>query len=590
MPRFVRCCLAVCLALTFTLAREIRAQNSPVVAPLLKLLAGGKVPPAGQATLVEMICNKGEAGDLAAVLARLQEPGGFDPKLQPRVIELLADAATNRKLKPAGDLSGLGKLVAQTENPALQLGAIRLAALWKLASIAEPLQKIVASEQASAELRRAAIEGLANIGDEKSRGTIRQLAAGGNPPETRVLAISSWARFDLDGAARAAADLLATAPPSFDPAPLFEALLSRQDGSDKLAAALAGVQLNADAAKVCLRTMYSVGHADAALSDVLSKAAGIAADMPPPTQEEVAKIAAEVLARGDAARGEKIFRRADLSCLKCHAIAQAGGNVGPELTAVGSISPVDYIVNSILNPNLAIKEQYVTRKVLTVDGEVLVGIQVDRDDQRLRLRDAAGKLLVIPTSDIEQEGEGRSLMPQGLTKFLTHDEFLDLARFVSELGKPGEYAIRKTPAIQRWQVLRSVSPELAREVPNVETLRLAVLDAPATDWATSYSRADGVLPLAELAPRRPAVLFVQGAIDVSQPGKVTAQVASTEKAVLWIDAEPFENPTTIERELAAGRHTFTLRIEVGDRPEPELKVELSRPPGSTAQFVPVGGN
>ena len=40
-----------------------------------------------------------------------------------------------------------------------------------------------------------------------------------------------------------------------------------------------------------------------------------------------------------------------------------------------------------------------------------------------------GKTIIIPTADIEEETEGRSMMPQGLTKFLTHDELLDLIRF-----------------------------------------------------------------------------------------------------------------------------------------------------------------
>ena len=173
--------------------------------------------------------------------------------------------------------------------------------------------------------------------------------------------------------------------------------------------------------------------------------------MPPPTPAEVAKLVAEVNSHGNAARGELIFRRGDLSCVKCHSISRAGGQVGPDLSAVGSISPVDYVVNSILNPNLAIKEAYVTRIVVTTSGETFTGIQVDRDSVRLVLRDAAGKLVTIPTADIDEEAEGKSLMPQGITKFLTHDELLDLVKFVSELGRPGPYEIPKVPAIHRWR-------------------------------------------------------------------------------------------------------------------------------------------
>jgi putative heme-binding domain-containing protein len=567
------------------------AQSSPAVAPLVKLLEGGKVPAASQPTLVEMICTRGEPGDLAAVYARVLSPDGFPPALRLKAIDLLSDAAVTRKLKPAGDLSGLTRLIesGSAKDAPLQLAAIRLAARWKLASISAALTKLAASDAASAELQTAAIEGLVSIGDDAAKGTIRELAAAGKSTRIRILATAGLAKLDIAAAAREAAQVLAACSAQDDPAPLIEALLNRQEGSEKLAAALAGAALKPDVAKLALRHMYAVGHSDQALSDVLSKAAGIAADAPPPSQEEVAKIAGEVAAKGDAARGERIFRRADLSCMKCHALAQAGGSVGPELTSIGSISPVDYIVNSILNPNLAIKEQFVTRKVLTAEGQLVTGIQIDRDDQRLRLRDAAGKTVVIPIADIDQEGEGRSLMPQGLTKFLTHDEFLDLAKFVSELGKPGPYAIRKTPSIQRWRVLKSPGPELTGEIPNVEVFREYVLDTPPSAWTIAYGTAGGFLPLDELAPQRPAVVYVQGQIEVNESGRVAVQPLSTEPVSVWLDAEPFEDQTRIERELTTGPHTVTLRIAIGDKEDPRLKVDIVRPEASAAQFVVTGG-
>ena len=344
------------------------------------------------------------------------------------------------------------------------------------------------------------VDGLVYVGGAESRTTIERLAAAGKTVSIRIQATAALAQLDSAAAATAAANVLKTTGPQDDIGPMLDALLSRKDGAENLAVALQKDPPPADAAKLALRHIYSIGRSDQELSDVLSKAAGIALDAPPPSQEEVAKIAARVAEKGDAARGEKIFRRADLSCMKCHSVAQAGGTVGPDLSPVGSISPVDYIVNSILNPNLAVKEQYVTRRVLTADGQIVTGIQIDRDDQKLRLRDATGKIVAIPTADIDQEGEGKSLMPQGLTKFLTEQEFLDLAKFVSELGKPGPYAIRKTPSIQRWRVLKEPGQALLAETPNVELFREQVLDTSADQWTTAYGTVGGALPLAEMRP------------------------------------------------------------------------------------------
>lgn len=579
-------------ALALALLTPTPAHAQGAVASLRRLLESGRVPAERQGTIIEMICTRGEAEDLAVPVKLLLEPGKLAPDTRRRVAELLLDAALTRKVQPGGDLSSITELIAgesADKDRRLQLAAIRLAAAWRVREAAVSLQKLVATDYIPPAVRATAIDALAALGGPENRRLIEQLATTGKFRPTRLQAAAALSRLDPAAGASAIAELLANTSPGDDIASLLDALLSRKNGAGQLAKALAAKPPAPDAAKVALRHMYSVGRSDAELSDVLSKAAGIALDAPPPSPEEVARIVEKVLSHGDPARGETIFRRGDLSCLKCHAVAQAGGSVGPDLSPVGSISPPDYIVNSILNPNLAIKEQFVTRRVLTTEGEIITGIQVDRDDQRLRLRDATGKVVSIPIDNLEQEDEGKSLMPQGLTKFLTEQELLDLARFVSELGKPGPYAIRKTPTIQRWRVLKEPPAEVTAQVPNVEQLRQFVLDVPPAAWSTAYAMVGGELPLAELAPAAPAVLILQGEIDVNEPGPVAINIQSAAPLQVWLDAEPFESATHIERPLTKGRHTLTLRISANPADQPRLKVELTKPDGSPAQFVVVNG-
>jgi len=572
---------------------SVSGQDS-AVAPLMKLLQSGRLPAERQGTVVEMIVKRGNEKDLGVIFEQLQKPDAFSPALRLQVLQWLADAAVTRKVTPAGDLSSLGKLItdeAVQKDPALLSATIRLASIWKVKSISGELQQLASSDKASEQVQQAAIEGLVNIGDAASIETLSKLAASGKTVRVRLLALAGLVKLDTDAAAKHAADVLSAVTAQDDPAPLVDAFLNRQGGADKLAAALEGKKLPEGAAKMALRHMYSVGRSDAALSDVLSKAAGVATDVPPPTEEEVAKLVAEVNAKGDAARGEKIFRRADVNCMKCHAVSQAGGNVGPELSALGGISPVEYIVNSILNPSLAIKEQYVTKVFLTADGEVLTGIVIDRDDTRVNLRDASGKVVSIPTADIEDEKEGQSLMPQGLTKFLTHEEVLDLCKFVSELGKPGPYAIRTTPTIQRWRVLKEPAKELTGDVPNVEIVREFILDRPAADWSTAYGMVNGKLPLDELkVVAVNDVLYLQGELEVTEPGVVAFQIDSTEPTNVWIDAEPFDAQKKIEKNLSTGRHTVTVRVQLtSGKSEPGIKIELTKPAGSGGQFSVVNG-
>lgn len=556
--------------------------------PLLKLLKSGRVPPERQSTVVEMICERGNAEDLAFVLSQAVDPNAFAPDLRLKTLEWLAKAAKINKVKPAGDLAAVKGLMSDPQaakNPAFALAALRLAALWQVPEMGTELRKLIETAQ-DEELRTAALEGLRTLGDADSRKAIQELATGGDKIAMRFLATAALVQLDLDSAAKAAADALSKATPQDDSEKLVQAFLDRKGGADRLAAELAKAKLPPDVAKRALRTMYSVGRSDQALSDVLSHAAGIVADMPPPTGDDLARICQEVLQKGDAARGELVFRRADVNCLKCHSVSGGGGTIGPDLSPVGGSSPIDYVVNSILNPNLAIKESYATRNIITSDGLQYCGIVVDQNDQQITLKDASGQINTLATADIEQEAEGKSLMPQGLTKFLTHEEFLDLAKFISELGKPGPYAVRTRPTIQRWRVLRKVNGELKSGVPNIEFLREYVMQASAADWLSAYGKVGGDLPLEELrAATGQSVLYLQGDVEVIGAGLIGLQVKCDAPHQVWMGTTPIQPGEKAVAEFNRGRATITLRIELSDHPAPELTAEFFKPEGSKAEFV-----
>jgi len=577
------------LLLTSGPVLSLRADDPPsAVGPVMKLFQSGRLPAERQGTVVEMICNRGNEHDLRIVFDKIVQPEGFNASLRLKAMGWLSDAAATRKVKPAGDLKSLDQLVS-AKDPALQLGAIRLATAWKVTSIAASLQALATDDKSPAELQRAAIEGLVAIGDASSKETLLKLSGAG-PVSVRMMAAAGLVGIDLSSAATQGASVLKDATAQDNPSEILDAFFNRKEGSDRLAAAIKDRKPSVDVAKMSLRYMYSVGRSDHALSEVLSEAAGIAADVSPPTQQEVAELVNEVIAKGDAARGEKIFRRADVSCMRCHSVSRAGGQVGPDLSAVGGSSPVDYVVNSILNPNLAVKEQYVTKVFVLESGNVLTGVVIDRDDTRVRIRDVQGKTITIPTADIEEEAEGKSLMPQGLTKFMTRNEVLDLAKFISELGKPGEYEIRKTPTIQRWRVLKKPAKELTAEVPHLEHIRQFVLGSTPDEWGPAYGKVAGALPLEELRPGKSStVLILQGEIQVNESGKLAFKISSTETFQAWIDSEAFESKSDIETSLEPGRHTITLRVEVSGREFPELKIEVQKPSGSTAQYEVVGG-
>src|SRR5262245_35250939 len=71
---------------------------------MVRLLESGRVPPERQGTIIEMICTRGEADDLAVIFKMLAKPDGMPSTLRRKVLELLTEAATTRQVKPSGDL------------------------------------------------------------------------------------------------------------------------------------------------------------------------------------------------------------------------------------------------------------------------------------------------------------------------------------------------------------------------------------------------------------------------------------------------------------------------------------------------------
>jgi len=587
--------LAVICALVVAVPARSAIAQTKSDSPMVKLLKSKRVPEERLGTILELIGKRGTADDLAYIYEQAISTEGFAPTIRIKAFDALAEASANRNLKPPRDLEKLVPLVRGAAGGSDAAGAkpaIRLAGLWKLDGAVDALAAVARSPKADDLLCAEALDALATIGGKAGSAPIEGMAAGNGPEPARLLAIAALTRLDLKKAAATAAEVFAKpAEPGRNLVPLVGAFLNRQEGSETLAKALEGRSISADSAKLGLRAVYTLGRSDPALVGVLSRAAGISELSKPLSPSELLALVEEVAAKGDPARGEQVFRRTDLNCMSCHAISKAGGDVGPDLSAVGQISPPDYIINSLLNPDLAIKEQYHTLLVMTVEGQVFQGIVTDKDEQRIVLKDATGASRVVPAASIEDQKTGGSLMPKGLANLMTKAEFLDLVRFLSELGKPGPYAIRPIPAIQRWKVLKGVPEELAKSVPGGSAFSEQLLRAAPEKWAVAYARVAGSLPLDEAFSKSGGkVTYLQGEIDVSAAGAVKVQADSAEGIRLWIDELPVPpGAASLNVPLGAGRHSITVRVDLTARRLATIRVEVVKPPGSTVEFTVVGG-
>jgi len=252
-------------------------------------------------------------------------------------------------------------------------------------------------------------------------------------------AIAALCGFDLSAAARFASHRLGRSNDAeAELNEIFSAFLQWQGGPFTLAEALALAQRSPTrfAAETGLRLMSVSGRRNEQLARVLGDAAGVKIGAQNMTAAEVLVFADDVRARGDARVGAEIFRRPQLGCIACHSVNGQGGKIGPDLSTLGTAQPLEFIIGAILDPQKEIKEGFMSVEVVTEDGEEYQGRQVRETGEELVLHDVLqNKEVRLRRDAIKEKRQAGSVMPAGLADGLTRNEFRDLVRFLSELGK-----------------------------------------------------------------------------------------------------------------------------------------------------------
>jgi putative heme-binding domain-containing protein len=567
--------------------------SSAAVQPLVELIQSGKVAKEREEGVLAALAALGGPKELSLVLDRALGKGDAATPSS-RLLEALEQAARQRGVRPEGNLGRVGQLL-DSENEGNRAAGARLAGLWRVEALRPRLLEYAQMAATSEPLRQAAIEGLALLGGPASRTAIEKLTTPDHPLSVRRQAVIALASLDLDTAARAAVEMLASGPEGSDPSAVYAAFVGRKNGDAALARALAGRRLPADVAKLGVRAVRGTGRDAPPLVDALTKAGALTSGLRALAPKEMQEMVAEVAQRGDPARGERIFRRKDQACLKCHAIAGAGGLVGPDLVSIGASAPVDYLIESILLPNKVIKENYHSLVVATKDGKVYTGIKVRETNAELILRDAEDREIAVPLKAIEEKTNGGSLMPEGLADSLTRAELVDMVRFLVELGKVGPYSVSKARLVRRWQALEPTGAAYTL-LSRTRIASVAGTD-PALTWGPAYSTVAGVLPPDELPTftfreafgnGSKQACFVRCQLDASTAGKVKLRLNSVAGLTLWLDGTPVEFKEETVLDLASGMHTLTFAIDRGQRRE-GLRCELDDVNGSGARVQIVGG-
>ncbi len=513
---------------------------------------------------------------------------------QAALLDMLSQTSRQRNVKPNADLNRLKDLM-KVDDVQLRAAAVDAVGAWKVESARAELVALV-DPKADWRLRQSALGALARLGGRQSRDTLSQLAAPGKSHWVRMEAAVALSSMSVNDGANAAAAILADLPADVNPGGMLRPILNRKGAADALAGALTNRKVKPDVAKLALRTASSGAQQSPKLAEALRKAGGLTNPKRALNSAQMDAFLKNMVAKADPKRGEAVYRRADLGCIKCHAIGGSGGVVGPDISSLGASAPADYIVDSLLEPNKKIKENYHTTIVETLDGDAIAGVLVRQTDNAVLLRDTEDKLLTIPLGDVDKvrTAAARSLMPEGLTDAMTQKELADLVAFLSRLGKPGDYNVGSARVVRTWKAMLRTLP--AQDWLRHHGIEKAAIDHPAFKWTSVYSKVDGTLPVGD-APRvqvyhggaggSPFFHFLRATIEVTTAGKVGLAINEPSGVNLWRGEQAIKADKQVTLDLPKGRHVLTFAVD--PRRKAGLRVEVIDVPGSGARAAVVNG-
>jgi len=135
--------------------------------------------------------------------------------------------------------------------------------------------------------------------------------------------------------------------------------------------------------------------------------------------------------KGDVRRGQLVFNSTKAACSSCHKIGYGGGNVGPDLTAIGQARTERDLLESIVYPSASFVRSYEPLVVMTKGNDDYSGVLKKDAADEIVLATGPNAEVHIARSDITEMRPGTlSVMPAGLDQQLSKQELADLVTFL----------------------------------------------------------------------------------------------------------------------------------------------------------------
>ncbi|MDE0570872.1 MAG: hypothetical protein OSB44_09335, partial [Verrucomicrobiales bacterium] len=182
-----------------------------------------------------------------------------------------------------------------------------------------------------------------------------------------------------------------------------------------------------------------------------------------------------------------------------------------------------------------------------------------------------------------------SLMPPGLTASLRKDEFIDLIRFLSSLGKEGKFKVPSGRYVRRWRILPTNGK--AGNLIRTKGIQYTMNGKNDLPWKAAYSQVNAELPIEEIGINNGFNNKLSAAkfeISVSVPGKIGLRIDDTKGLQVIVSGKMIEASVESVFNLGKGIHNIIFITDRAVR-ESNLKVQLFDVNGSSGRASLIGG-
>ena len=374
-----------------------------------------------------MMRRVGASGDAQAVARLLGGLSRIDLKRKDAVelqLAFLTAIRTSligqRTVEQPAEWDAIYEQLSRSHSPEVQLAAASLGVTFRDPLAAQRLERELADSTRPASTRAQALIALLAAKHDLVATLTQLVTAPDEPAELRDAAVRGLAQYDDPSIGPALVDAYADLNESQRRSAIATLAARASSGVALLKAIGDGRIPAADLSADLARQMELIG--DASVSSLLAEHWGqvreSGADKAAAMAELKQLIGRTDLPKADVSLGRAMYAK---TCQRCHVLYGVGEKLGPDLTG-SNRSNLDYLVENVIDPSAVMANEYRQSIFLTEDGQVIAGLLRSETDNAVSVQTAEA-LVVIPTDEIaERRTSELSMMPDNqLQQFSPHE-------------------------------------------------------------------------------------------------------------------------------------------------------------------------